>query len=155
MKPRQPVTAVLVFALSTLVSPGAAQSPASALTWYRGKPNDNFLLLAAEKVTNKKTVHVNTIGISRVIPAQRGPAVTDILQASIDAIRSQDAVPLINHPNFRWAFTAKDMLPLKGTILLEIASSKATFAPESRTAEVCEPGRSPSSCQRSSGDSEG
>src|SRR5262249_27838406 len=28
----------------------------------------------------------------------------------------------INHPNFRWAFTAKEMLPLKRVGLLEIAS---------------------------------
>ena len=45
-----------------------------------------------------------------------------LLQASIDAVRAQGAIPLINHPNFRWAFTAKEMLPLKGAGLLEIAS---------------------------------
>src|SRR5262245_17023002 len=85
-------------------------------------PNDNFLLIGAEEVTNDKTVHVNALGITKLIPPQRGSTVTEILQASIDAIRAQGAVPLINHPNFRWAFTAKEMLPLKGTLLLEIAS---------------------------------
>ena len=85
-----------------------------------------FLLLGAEEVTNEKTVHVNAIGISRVIPAQRGSTVTELLQASIDAIRAQGAVALINHPNFRWAFTASDMLPLKGPVLLEIASGHPT-----------------------------
>lgn len=85
-------------------------------------PNDNFLLLGGEEVTNEKTVHVNAIGITKVIHAQTGMTVTDILQASIDAIRAQGAVPLINHPNFRWAFTGRDMLPLKGAALLEIAS---------------------------------
>ena len=69
---------------------------------------------------------MNAIGISRVIPAQRGSTVTDILQASIDAIRAQGAVALINHPNFRWAFTASEMLPLKGLVLLEIASGHPT-----------------------------
>jgi hypothetical protein len=85
-------------------------------------PNDNFLLIGAEEVTNEKTVHVNAIGISKVIPAQRGSTVTELLQGSIDAIRAQGAIPLINHPNFRWAFTTKEMLPLKGVGLLEIAS---------------------------------
>jgi predicted metal-dependent phosphoesterase TrpH len=89
---------------------------------FDSNPNDNFVLLGAEEVTNDKTVHVNAIGISRVIPPQRGSTVTEILQASIDAIRAQGAVALINHPNFRWAFTASDMLPLKGPVLLEIAS---------------------------------
>ena len=89
---------------------------------FDSNPNDNFLLLGAEEVTNDKTVHVNAIGITKVVPPQQGLSVTAILQASIDAIRAQDGVPLVNHPNFRWAFTASEMLPLKGPFLLEIAS---------------------------------
>lgn len=68
--------------------------------------SDNFLLIGAEEVTNEKTVHVNAIGVTKVIPPQPGSTVTAILQASIDAIRAQRGVALINHPNFRWAFTA-------------------------------------------------
>ena len=83
---------------------------------------DNFLLIGAEEVTNEKTVHVNAIGISKVIPPQAGATVTELLQASIDAIRAQGGVPLINHPNFRWAFTASEMSPLKAAVLLEIDS---------------------------------
>jgi hypothetical protein len=89
---------------------------------FDSNPNDNFLLLGAEEVTNDKTVHVNAVGITRVIPPQQAATVTGILQANIDAIRAQDGVPLVNHPNFRWAFTASEMLPLKGPFLLEIAS---------------------------------
>jgi hypothetical protein len=85
-------------------------------------PTDNFLLLGGEEITNAKTVHVNAIGINRVIPAQSGADVTELLQASIDAVRAQGGVPLINHPNYVWAFTAAEMLPLKRTGLLEIAS---------------------------------
>ena len=85
-------------------------------------PGDNFLLVGAEEVTNALTVHVNAIGISKVIPSQTGERATDILQATLEAVRAQGGVPLVNHPNFRWAFTARDMLPLKGPFLLEIAS---------------------------------
>jgi hypothetical protein len=85
-------------------------------------PNDNFLLIGGEEVTNQKTVHLNAIGITKAIPAQPGSSITEILQNSIDSIRAQGAIPLINHPNFRWAFTAREMLPLKGAVLLEIAS---------------------------------
>ena len=85
-------------------------------------PNDNFLLIGAEEITNSLTVHVNAIGISRLIPQQKGATHTELLQASIDAVRAQGALPLINHPNFIWAFTAAAMLPLKSTALLEIAS---------------------------------
>jgi hypothetical protein len=85
-------------------------------------PNDGFLLIGAEEITNPLTVHVNAIGISHVIPPQNAKAVTDILAANLAAIRAQDAIPLICHPNYGWAFTAKDMLPLQGSFLLEIAS---------------------------------
>lgn len=88
--------------------------------------SDNFLLIGAEEVTNNMTVHVNAIGISTVVPPQPGSTVTEILQASIDAIRAQGAIPLINHPNFRWAFTANEMLPLKRAVLIEIASGHPT-----------------------------
>lgn len=85
-------------------------------------PSDNFLLIGGEEITNEKTVHVNAIGITRLVPRQKGSTVTELLQASIDAVRAQGGVPLINHPNFIWAFTAKEMLPLKSVGLLEIAS---------------------------------
>ena len=86
-------------------------------------PHDEFLLIGAEEITNPKTVHVNAIGISRVIPPQKGDDATTLLQASIDAVREQGGVPLINHPNFLWAFTATEMKTLKRTGLLEIASA--------------------------------
>ena len=85
-------------------------------------PLDNFLLIGAEEVTNYKDVHVNAVGIRDVVPSRTGASATEILQGTIDAIRQAGGIPLVNHPNFRWAFTAKDMLPLKGTFLLEIAS---------------------------------
>ena len=85
-------------------------------------PSDNFLLIGGEEITNAKLVHVNAIGINRVIPAQSGATSTELLQASIDAVRDQGGLPLINHPNFGWALTVQDMLPLQRTALLEIAS---------------------------------
>jgi hypothetical protein len=85
-------------------------------------PDDGFLVIGAEEITNAKVVHVNAIGISRPIAPVKTGEVTGILQASIDAVRAQQGVPLINHPNFLWAFTAAEMRPLRGAALLEIAS---------------------------------
>ncbi len=85
-------------------------------------PGDNFLLIGGEEITNDKVVHVNAIGIAKAIPKQAGDSVTALLQASLDAVRQQGGVSLINHPNFVWALTAAEMKPLKGVGLLEIAS---------------------------------
>jgi hypothetical protein len=89
---------------------------------YDTNPTDAFLLIGGEEITNDKVVHVNAIGISKAIPKQTGDAVTGLLQSSIDAVRQQGGIPLINHPNFIWAFTAAEMKPLKNVGLLEIAS---------------------------------
>jgi hypothetical protein len=83
---------------------------------------DDFLVIGAEEITNAKVVHVNAIGISRTIAPRKTGDVTGMLQSSIDAVRAQGGVPLINHPNFLWAFTSAEMKPLKGAALLEIAS---------------------------------
>jgi hypothetical protein len=89
---------------------------------YDTNPGDSFLLLGGEEITNAKTVHVNAIGIAKAIPEQPGATVPALLQASIDAVRAQGGIALINHPNFLWAFTAKEMSQVKGAGLLEIAS---------------------------------
>ena len=87
---------------------------------YRSK---DFLLIGAEEITHDSGVHVNAIGIQRAIPPQRGVSATELLQNSIDAIRAQGGVPLINHPNFGWAFNARAMLPLKRVALLDIMNT--------------------------------
>jgi len=84
--------------------------------------SDEFLLIGGVEVTNDRAVHVNGIGVTRGIGAQRGASITELLQASVDAIRAQSALALVNHPNLRWAVTAKEMLPVRGAILLEISS---------------------------------
>ena len=58
-------------------------------------PNDSMLLLSAEEVTNGE-VHVNGIGIKRLIPPYSRGTATELLQASIDAIREQGGLALIN-----------------------------------------------------------
>jgi hypothetical protein len=88
---------------------------------YRSKafdtnPNDDSLLIGSEEVTNERTVHLNAIGITKAIQAQRGSSVTEILQNTHDSIRAQDAIPLINHPNFRWAFTASEIASIASQV---------------------------------------
>jgi hypothetical protein len=85
---------------------------------------DDFLLIAAEEVgrLDDRPIHVNALGINKVIPPSSAVGATEILRANLDAVRRQNAIPLINHPNFHWAFTAVEMLPLTGPFLVEIAS---------------------------------
>jgi hypothetical protein len=84
-----------------------------------------FTLIRGEEVTTAvegKSVHVNGIDTRERIGAQEGATVAEVLQRSVDAIRAQDAVPHINHPNFRWSLTPDQLRSVKHNKLFEIYS---------------------------------
>lgn len=84
-----------------------------------------LVLIPGEEVTDslqKKSLHVNAIGLTRAVPPQRGKTKVEVLQRNIDAVREAGGIPLVNHPNFGWAFGAEELRQLYGVTLLEIAS---------------------------------
>ena len=84
---------------------------------------EKFLLIAGEEVTDsfeQKLIHINGLNIPTMIAPQHGSSVVETLQNNIDAIRQHKGVPHINHPNFRWSLTAKDIQQLKNNKLFEI-----------------------------------
>lgn len=86
---------------------------------------EGLVLIPGEEVTDrlpKKPLHVNAIGLTRVVTPQGGKTPVEVLQRNIDAVRAAGGIPLVNHPNFGWAFGAKELLELRGVTLLEIAS---------------------------------
>lgn len=86
---------------------------------------DGLVLIPGEEVTDslaKKSLHVNAIGLTRVVPPQRGKTKVEVLQRNVDAVREAGGIPLVNHPNFGWAFGAEELKQLHGVTLLEIAS---------------------------------
>jgi len=90
---------------------------------------DRFLLLPSEEISDKyKTLplHLNISNLRHLIHPQGGSNVTDVLQRNIDAVLEQrqrtgrPMIPHVNHPNFGWAITAEDMLPLRGDRFFEV-----------------------------------
>ncbi|HEV8657871.1 MAG TPA: CehA/McbA family metallohydrolase [Thermoanaerobaculia bacterium] len=126
----------------TLKSDGDS-SPEEVVRWYREHGYDflvitdhdqitsvasgdrAFLLIPGEEVTDrlpKKPLHVNAIGLKRLVTPQGGTSPADVLQHDVDAVRSAGGIPMINHPNFVWAFGADVLRQLQNVKLLEIAS---------------------------------
>ncbi len=117
-------------------------TPVEMASWYRDHGYDflaitdhdkltkiaapqGLVLIPAEEVTdrlNGKSLHVNAIGIERVVAIQGGKTNIDVLQRDIDAVRAAGGIALVNHPNFGWAFGAEELLEVKRFALLEIAS---------------------------------
>lgn len=87
--------------------------------------NAPLLLLPGEEVTDrlpKRPLHVNAIGLKRVVKPQGGATAVEVLQRNLDAVREAGGLTIVNHPNFGWAFGADELLQLDGVTMLEIAS---------------------------------
>ena len=116
-------------------------SPADVVRWYgehgydflvitdhnkvTAVHDDNLLLIPGEEVTDrfaKKPLHVNAIGVTKVVTPQHGDSIPATLQHDVDAVREAGGIAEINHPNFGWAFGADEMKRVNGFTLLEIAS---------------------------------
>ena len=68
-------------------------------------------------------IHINGIGISRVVePIDTGQIVSTI-QANVDAIHQAGGISSINHPNYKWAFDHTHFSQVRGASLLEVHNS--------------------------------
>ncbi len=94
-----------------------------------GTKDESFLLIPGEEVSavfrtpfeKAKPIHVNALGTDRVIePANETGSVKESLRENLRAIREANALPHVNHPNFRWAISHEDLLATDGFNLLEI-----------------------------------
>jgi hypothetical protein len=84
---------------------------------------DRFILIPGEEVTSRfegQAIHVNGIDTREPIGAQKGASALEILQRSIDAVRAQEGVPHINHPNFNWSLTPEQLRSVRNNKLFEI-----------------------------------
>ena len=84
---------------------------------------DRFLLISGEEISSKlgdKPIHVNGLDIHRTIQPIVGTSVVDTLQKNVDAVRAAGGTPSLNHPNFRWAVTAREMGQIHGLKLFEV-----------------------------------
>jgi len=86
-------------------------------------PNDNFLLIQGEEVTDSyegTPVHLNALNTNKTIEPQHGNSITETLQNNVDAINQAGAIPQINHPNWKWSFTDKEISSLKNVKHFEL-----------------------------------
>jgi hypothetical protein len=86
-----------------------------------------FVLIPGEELAVKnqgaKPIHGNALNIPKTIPSPDGAKTqAETLRNLVDYIRRAGGIPMICHPNWEWAFTHRELLPVKGPYLLEIAN---------------------------------
>ena len=91
--------------------------------------DEKFLIIQSEEITDKfdgKPIHMNATNVQTLIPPQGGRSVTEVMQRNVDAVleqRKKTGVPImphINHPNFHFAITARDIIGLQGERFFEV-----------------------------------
>jgi hypothetical protein len=89
----------------------------------------SFLVIESEEITDhfmKKPVHINANNIREFIEPRGGSTLLEVMQNNINAVivqRIRTGIPMfphVNHPNFGWAITAKDIINLQGDRFFEV-----------------------------------
>jgi hypothetical protein len=98
-----------------------------------------FLMIPSEEISSNwkqpKTadspelggpVHINAANLRDLIPAAEGESAVEVMQRVIDAVLAQQEktgqpmLPHLNHPNFRWAITAEDLMQVRNQRFFEV-----------------------------------
>jgi hypothetical protein len=82
-----------------------------------------FILVRGEEVTGRfqnLPVHLTAIRLRQIVKPRSGTSVLETLQANVDAIREAGGVPLINHPNYRWALNRETLQQVQRVALFEL-----------------------------------
>jgi hypothetical protein len=85
--------------------------------------DERYLVIRGEEVSSQaggKPIHVNGLDVDRRVEPHTGPSVAEVLQRTVDGIRSASGVPHINHPNFQWAITGEELQQVRNNRLFEI-----------------------------------
>ena len=110
---------------------GRRQVRLKTLEDFRGKFDSpgKFLLIAGEEISDnyeKLPIHINATHLRELIKPPGGTNVAHVIQNNVDAVleqrkkTGQPMIPHINHPNFMWALTAEDIMPVRGERFIEV-----------------------------------
>jgi hypothetical protein len=96
---------------------------------------DEFLLIQGEEISDrfeKYPIHMNASHVREVLKPRGGNSVNDVIQRNLDAAieqrkqTGQTTMIHLNHPNFGWAVTAEDIVPLVGERFFEVYNGHPT-----------------------------
>ena len=87
--------------------------------------SDALILIPGEEVSARILggdipIHLNGIGISRVVEPIDAGGVVETLQANVDLITEAGGIASLNNPNASWAYDHKDIVQIEGATLLEV-----------------------------------
>jgi hypothetical protein len=85
--------------------------------------DSSFLPIPGEEITgygNRDDLEINALNILNAVPPQYDNTIPGALQKCVDAARRQNAVPVINHPNYKWRLDRNVLSGVQGCNLFEL-----------------------------------
>jgi hypothetical protein len=79
----------------------------------------DFILVSGEELS-RTHVHMTAFNVQQLVSSQTNGKPSDIIQKQTDDIRKVGGVPVINHPNYKWAVDSDDVRPVKRCHLFEL-----------------------------------
>ena len=82
---------------------------------------DDFILIPGEEVSGEKVIHTTALNIDKLVPWQFDhEEKSKIIQNHVDGTRKAGGQLILNHPNYHYAVSAKDMLPVDNLHMFEL-----------------------------------
>jgi len=87
-----------------------------------GKDKPDLLLIPGEEVTIREpfNIHVGAVGIESYVEPVYGKDSLDTLNANIKAIQTANGIPILNHPNYKWAVDDKMIIKSENLKFFEV-----------------------------------
>lgn len=80
-------------------------------------------LIPGEEITaafGEAPVHLGGIGTRELVGPHEGQSMVETLQANIDAIEKAGGLATLNHPNFRWSYSDREIIATHGAWAMEV-----------------------------------
>ncbi|MGB2906377.1 MAG: CehA/McbA family metallohydrolase, partial [Candidatus Aminicenantaceae bacterium] len=94
---------------------------------YAALQDDGFILISGNEISDayeNRSLHLLALGLSDAqLKPVGGEGILATLQNNVTAIRQAGAVPVLAHPNFTWAFGAKEMIGIRECVLFEVLNA--------------------------------
>ncbi len=82
---------------------------------------DDFILIPGEEVSGPETVHSTAMNIEKLLtPNKELELKSQIIQNHVDLTKDAGGKTILNHPNYTFAVSAEDILPVKGLYMFEL-----------------------------------
>jgi hypothetical protein len=86
----------------------------------------DFILVPGQEISKFGSVHFTAFNVQQLVEGLTGKPINDVIEKQCQRVRELGGVPLVNHPNWNYAVSQKNLLPLKSGHHFELYNGHPT-----------------------------